>query len=72
MKENKQVIEVDYNKELVEKYKKNYIMEEDGIGAELDAEPFDIQNNFNEVPFEEMIEDGEVIVEEVVEDDKNN
>ena len=67
MKENKQVIEVDYKKELVEKYKKNYIMEEDGIGAELDAEPFDIQNNFNEVPFEEMIEEGEAVI-----DDKNN
>ena len=66
MKENKQVIEVDYNKELVEKYKKNYIMEEDGTGAELDAEPFDIQTNVNEVPFEEMIEDGEVVI-----DDKN-
>lgn len=67
MEKNKQVIEVDYDKELVEKYKKNYIMEEDGTGAELDVEPFDIQTNFNEVPFEEMIEDGEVIV-----DDKND
>lgn len=67
MEENKQIIEVDYDKELVEKYKKNYIMEEDGIGTELDAEPFDIQTNVNEVPFEEMIEDGEVII-----DDKNN
>ena len=72
MEENKQVIEVDYDKELVEKYKKNYIMEEDGTGAELDVEPFDIQDKVNEVPFEEMIEDGEVIVEGVVEDDKNN
>lgn len=67
MEENKQVIEVDYDKELVEKYKKNYIMEEDGTGAELDAEPFDVQTNVNEVPFEEMIEDGEVVI-----DDKNN
>ena len=32
MEENKQIIEVDYDKELVEEYKKNYIMEEDGIG----------------------------------------
>lgn len=67
MGENKQVIEVDYDKELVEKYKKNYIMEEDGTGNELDAEPFDIQTNVNEVPFEEMIEDGEVVI-----DDKND
>ena len=42
-------------------------MEEDGTGNELDAEPFDIQTNVNEVPFEEMIEDGEVII-----DDKND
>ena len=47
MEKNKQVIEVDYDKELVEKYNKNYIMEEDGTCAELDVEPFDIQTNFN-------------------------
>ena len=66
-----QIIEVDYDKDLVEKYKENYIMEEEGIGAD-EAEPFDTQTNVNEVPFEEMIEDGEVIIEEVVEDDKND
>ena len=65
-----QIIEVDYDKKLVEKYKKNYIMEEDGIGAD-EAEPFDIQTNVNEIPFEEMNEKGEVIIEEVVENDKN-
>lgn len=59
-----QIIEVDYNKELVEKYKENYIMEEEGIGADEEV-PFDTQNNVNEVPFEDMIEDGEVIIEEV-------
>ena len=72
MEDNKQVIEVEYDKKLVEKYKKNYIMEEEGSGAELDVEPYDTQTKVNEVPFEEMIEDGEVIVEEVVEDDKND
>ena len=66
-----QIIEVDYDKDLVEKYKENYIMEEEGTGAD-EAEPFDTQTNVNEVPFEEMIEDGEVIIEEVVEDDKND
>lgn len=65
-----QIIEVDYDKKLVEKYKKNYIMEEDGIGAD-EAEPFDTQTNVNEIPFEEMNEEGEVILEEVVENDKN-
>lgn len=66
-----QIIEVDYDKKLVEKYKKNYIMEEEGIGAD-EAEPFDTQTNVNEVPFEEMNEEGEVIIEEVVENDKEN
>ena len=71
MEDNKQVIEVEYDKNLVEEYKKNYIMEEEGIGTD-EVEPYDTQDKVNEVPFEEMIEDGEVIVEEVVEDDKKD
>ena len=66
MEENKQVIEVEYDKEKVEEYKKNYIMEEEGIGA-IEGEVYDTQEKLNEVPFNEMIEDGEVII-----DDKNN
>lgn len=65
-----QIIEVEYDKDLVEKYKKEYIMEEEGIGAD-EAEPFDTQTNVNEISFEEMNEEGEVILEEVIEDDKN-
>ena len=72
MEDNKQVIEVEYDKKLVEEYKKNYIMEEEGVGADLDAEPYDTQTKVNEVPFEDMIDEGEVIIEEVVEDDKND
>ena len=67
----KQIIEVEYDKDLVEKYKENYIMEEEGIGAD-EAEPFDTQTKVNEVPFEEMNEEGEVILEGVVENDKEN
>lgn len=67
----KQIIEVEYDKDLVEKYKENYIMEEEGIGAD-EAEPFDLQTTVNEDSFEEMNEEGEVILEEVVENDKNN
>ena len=67
----KQIIEVDYDKDLVEKYKENYIMEEEGIGAD-ETEPFDTQTKINEVPFEEMNEEGEVILEGVVENDKAN
>ena len=67
----KQIIEVEYDKDLVEKYKENYIMEEEGIGAD-EAEPFDLQTTVNEDSFEEMNEEGEVIIEEVVENDKEN
>ena len=59
-----QVIECDYDKDLVEKYKSEYIMEEDGIGADIEAEPSDLQSTFNEVPFSDMIDEGEVIIEE--------
>ncbi len=68
MEEEKQIIEVDYDKDLVEDYKQNYIMEEEGIGA-LDEEPYDVQTNFNEVPFEEMNDPNETILEEVALDD---
>lgn len=64
---NEQIIEVEYNKDLVEEYKQNYIMEEDGTGGVLDVEPYDQQTNVNEVPFEEMIDEGEVVP-----DDKND
>ena len=67
----KQIIEVEYDKDLVEKYKENYITEEEGIGAD-EAEPFDLQTTVNEDPFEEMNEEGEVIIEEVVGNDKEN
>ena len=67
----KQIIEVDYDKDIVEKYKENYIMEEEGIGAD-EAEPFDLQTTVNEDSFEEMNEEGEVILEGVVENDKND
>lgn len=68
---NEQIIEVEYDKDLVEKYKENYIMEEEGMGAD-ESESFDTQTKVNEVPFEEMNEEGEVIIEEVVEDDKKD
>ncbi len=67
-----QVVEVDYNKDLVEEYQRNYIMEEEGIGADPDAEPYDTQTKLNEVPLEDMFDEGEVVVEEVITDDTNN
>lgn len=67
-----QIVEIDYNKDLVEDYKRNYIMEEEGIGADPDAEPYDTQTKLNEIPLEEMFDEGEVVVEEVITDDTNN
>lgn len=69
-----QIVEVDYDKDLVKEYQNNYIMEEEGRGADpdLESEPYGIQTTINEVPFEEMNEEGEVIIEEVTTDDKNN
>lgn len=69
---NEQVVEVEYNKDLVEEYKKNYIMEEEGIGADPNCEPYGTQTNLNEVPLTEMFDEGEVQIEEVVENDQNN
>ena len=67
-----QVVEIDYNKDLVEDYKRNYIMEEEGIGADPDAEPYDTQTKLNEIPLEDMFDEGEVVVEEVITNDTNN
>ena len=47
-------------------------MEEEGIGADPDAEPYDTQTKLNEVPLEDMFDEGEVVVEEVITDDTNN
>ena len=67
-----QIVEVDYNKDLVDEYQRNYIMEEEGIGADPDAEPYDTQTKLNEVPLEDMFDEGEVVVEEVITYDTNN
>ena len=68
-----QIIEVEYDASKVEEYKQNYIMEEEGTGAFDDAEPYDIQTNVNApLKFEDINEEGEVILEEVAENDSNN
>ena len=69
-----QIVEVDYNKDLVKEYKNNYIMEEEGRGADpyLESNPYGTQTTINETPFEEMNEEGEVIIEGVTTDDKND
>ena len=58
-----QVIEVDYNKDLVEDYQNNYIMEEEGIGAEEIGEIYGIQDNFNTDSLDELLGEGATIDE---------
>lgn len=68
-----QIIEVEYDASKVEEYKQNYIMEEEGTGAFDDTEPYDKQTNFDEnLSFSDINEEGEVILEEVAENDTNN
>ena len=56
----KQIIEADFNKDLVKEYEENYIMEEEGIGAD-EVEPYDIQSTFNTDSPEEMLDESTVI-----------
>ena len=67
-----QVVDIDYNKDLVEDYTRNYIMEAEGIRADPDADSYDTQTKLNEIPLEDMFDEGEVVVEEVITDDTNN
>ena len=65
MEEEKQVIEVEYDKDLVEEYKNNYIMEEDGVGADPDAVPYGEQTTFNTDSKEDLFDPEDSVVEEV-------
>lgn len=62
---NEQVVEVEYNKDLVEEYKKNYIMEEEGIGADPDATPYGEQTTLNTDGIDELFDPEDSVVEEV-------
>ena len=53
-----QIIEVEYNEELVKEYSDNYIMEEEGIGAEEIGVIYDGQTSFNEDTIEELLGEG--------------
>ena len=58
MEKNEQIIEVDYDKEKVEEYKNNYIMEEEGIGADEIGEIYDTQTTFNTDTIEDLLGEG--------------
>lgn len=67
MEENKQVIEVEYDESKVEEYKNNYIMEEEGIGADPDVMPYDEQTTVNTDSKDELFDPEDSEVEEVKE-----
>lgn len=53
-----QVIEVDYDKDLVEEFKANYIMEEEGIGSNEEV-PYGEQTTFEtEEDFDDIYGEG--------------
>lgn len=67
MEENKQVIEVEYDESKVEEYKNNYIMEEEGVGADPDVMPYDEQTTVNTDSKDELFDPEDSEVEEVKE-----
>jgi NurA-like 5'-3' nuclease len=54
---DEQIIQVEFDSELVENYKTNYIMEEEGIGAEI-GEIYDEQTSFNTDTIGEILGEG--------------
>lgn len=56
--ETEQLIEVEYDKNLVEEYKNNYIQDVEGMGAGEDAEPYGMQDNFNTDTVNELLGEG--------------
>ena len=70
-KENKQVIEVDYNQDLVNDYQNNYIMEEEGIGAEEVGTVYDEQTTFNTDSINELLGEGAEVEDEYTNDETN-
>lgn len=66
---NEQIVDVEYDKELVEQYKQNYIMEQEGIGAEM-GEVYGQQTVTNTDTIEDLIDTNDVFIDTVVIADK--
>lgn len=66
---NEQIIDVEYDKELVEQYKQNYIMEQEGIGAEM-GEVYGQQTVTNTDIMENLIDIEDVTIDSFVIEDK--
>lgn len=58
-----QVVEVEFDPELVKEYQENYIMEEEGMGADEVGNVYGEQTTFNEDDISELL-DPETIVED--------
>lgn len=59
---DKQVIEVEYDKDLVKEYEDNYIMEEEGIGAEM-GEVYGQQTTVNTDTIDELVDSEDVVID---------
>lgn len=53
-----QIIQVEFDEELVKEYGDNYIMEEEGIGAEEVGPIYGEQNSFNEDSINDLLGEG--------------
>lgn len=53
-----QIIQVEFDEELVKEYGDNYIMEEEGIGAEEVGPIYDEQSSFNEDSINDLLGEG--------------
>ena len=53
-----QIVQVEFDEELVKTYSDNYIMEEEGIGAEEVGPIYGEQDSFNEDTIEDLLGEG--------------
>ena len=56
-----QVVEVPFDKDLVKEYQDNYIMEEEGVGADEDGEVYGTQTTVNTDTLEDLISEDTTI-----------
>ena len=56
-----QVVEVPFYKDLVKEYQDNYIMEEEGVGADEDGEVYGTQTTVNTDTLEDLISEDTTI-----------
>lgn len=63
--DNEQVVQVDYDEELVKEYSNNYIMEEEGIGSDELGPVYDEQTVYNTDSLDELLGEGAEILDEL-------